>query len=142
MTDAPSLPPPAATPPAAPAFPPKPGYVQAISIMCLVDGILSILGGGTLIIVYLCGVVTVCCTPLGVYCVVLGVFEIIYATKLLPDPIQPVPPAKYLAIMQIVNIINFDVIGLAIGIISLVFYSDPKVKAYFEAMQARPPAQA
>ena len=140
MSQSPPLPPPAAMPPAAPAFPPKPGYVQAISIMCLVDGILSILGGGTLVVVYLCGIVTVCCTPLGVYCVVLGIFEIIYATKLLPDPIQPVPPAKYLAIMQIVNIINFDVIGLTIGIISLVFYSDAKVKAYFEARQARPAA--
>ena len=40
MTDAPSplLPPPAVT-----ARPPKPGYVQAIAIMCLVDGCLNIL---------------------------------------------------------------------------------------------------
>jgi len=137
MTQSPPLP-----PAAAPAFMPKPGYVQAIAIMCLADGILSLLGGAALVIIYLCGIVTICCTPLGIYCLVLGVFEVIYATKLLPDPIQPVPPAKYVAIMQIINIINFDPIAPTIGILSLVFYSDPKVKAYFEAIQARPPAQA
>jgi hypothetical protein len=140
MSDVPPLPPPAAMPPAAPAFPPKPGYVQAIAIMCLADGILSVLGGLALVIIYLCGIVTICCTPLGIYCVVLGVFEIIYATKLLPDPIRPVPPAQYVAIMQIINIMNFDPIAPMIGILSLVFYSDAKVKAYFDAMQARPVA--
>jgi hypothetical protein len=60
--------------------------------------------------------------------------------KLLPTPIQPVRPAQYLAIMQIVNIITGNVISLAIGIISLVFYSDAKVKAYFDAVQAKPAA--
>ena len=141
MTQSPPLPPTAALPTATPAFPPKPGYVQAISIMCLVDGILSILWGGGLAVVFLCGCFTVCLAPLGIYPVVVGILEIIYATKLLPDPIRPVRPAQYLAIMQIINIILGDVISLAVGIVSLVFYSDPKVKAYFEAMQAKPPVQ-
>jgi hypothetical protein len=140
MTQPPPLPPPAAVPPAATAFPPKPGYVQAIAIMCLVDGILNILWGGGLAVIFLCGCFTACLAPLGIYPVVLGILEIIYATKLLPDPIRPVRPAQYLAIMQIINIILGDVISLAVGIISLVFYSDPKVKAYFDAMQTRPAA--
>ena len=140
MTQSPPLPPPAAVPPAAPAVPPKPGYVQAISIMCLVDGILNILWGGGLAVILICGCFTVCFAPLGIYPLVLGILEILYAVKLLPDPIQSVRPAQYLAIMQIINIITGDVISLAVGIISLVFYSDPKVKAYFDAMQARPAA--
>ncbi|MCX5682508.1 MAG: hypothetical protein NT049_02335 [Planctomycetota bacterium] len=140
MSQSPPLPPPAAMPSASPALPPKPGYVQAIAIMCLVDGILSLLGGIALVIVYLCGLVTICCTPLGIYCVVLGVLEIIYATKVLPDPIQSVRPAQYLAIMQIINIVNFDPIAPTVGIISLVFYADPKVKGYFDAVQRKPAA--
>jgi hypothetical protein len=126
--------------PTAPAVPPKPGYVQAISIMCLVDGILNILWGGGLAVILICGCFTVCFAPLGIYPVVLGILEILYAVKLLPTPIQPVRPAQYLAIMQIVNIITGNVISLAIGIISLVFYSDAKVKAYFDAVQAKPAA--
>jgi hypothetical protein len=140
MSESPLLPPAAAIPPAAPAFPPKPGYVQAIAIMCLVDGILNILWGGGLALIFLCGCFTACLAPLGVYPVVVGILEILYATKLLPDPIQPVRPAQYLAIMQIINTILGDFISLAVGIISLVFYSDPKVKAYFDAVQARPAA--
>jgi hypothetical protein len=35
--------------------------------------------------------------------------------------------------MQIVNIITGDVVSLAIGIVSLVFYADAEVKAYFAA---------
>jgi hypothetical protein len=140
MTDAPSLPPPAAMPSASPAIPPKPGYVQAIAIMCLVNGILNILWGIGFAVVLLCGCFTACVAPLGIYPIVLGILEILYALKLLPTPIQPVRPAQYLAIMEIVNIITFDVISVAVGIISLVFYADPKVKAYFDAVQPKPAA--
>jgi hypothetical protein len=118
-------------PPAAPAIPPKPGFVQAIAIMCLVDGILSIIGGVIAAIVFICGLVTVCCLPIAIYSVVLGILEIVYAAQVLPDPIRPVRPAKYLAVMQIVNIINLDMVSLAVGILSLVFYNDDRVKEYF-----------
>jgi hypothetical protein len=40
-------------------------------------------------------------------------------------------PAQYLAIMQIVNIVCGGVISLVTGILSLVFYNDPQVRAYF-----------
>ena len=109
----------------------KPGYVQAIAIMCLVDGILNILWGGGLALTFTLGLVTICCAPLGLYPVVLGIFEIIYATQILPDPIRAAKPARYLAIMQIVNIITGDVVSATVGILSLVFYNDPRVQAYF-----------
>jgi uncharacterized metal-binding protein len=138
MTQTPPL------PPAAPAIPPKPGYVQAIAIMCLVDGILSILGGIGGVLIPLCGLmvpcvglVTLCCVPTLLYAVVLGVLEIVYAAQVLPDPIRGVRPAKYLAIMQIVNIINGDVVSLTVGILSLVFYNDAQVKEYFRAVECR-----
>jgi len=124
-------------PPAAPAIPPKPGYVQAIAIMCLVDGILSILGGVIGAVVLVCGLITICCVPIAIYSIVLGILEIIYATQVLPDPIRAARPANYVAIMQIVNIINCDVISVTVGIVSLVFYSDPKVKEYFRAVECQ-----
>jgi hypothetical protein len=34
--------------------------------------------------------------------------------------------------MQIVNIINFDVVNCVLGIVILVFLSDPEVKAYYQ----------
>jgi hypothetical protein len=134
MTQVPSLPP---TMPAAP-FPPKPGKVQAIAIMCLVDGILNILYGCGLGFGLLCSLLCACFAPIGVYPIVLGILEILYATKLMTDPIRADKPAQYLAIMQIVNIITGDAVSLAIGIISLVFYSDPEVTGYFEAIARGP----
>lgn len=131
MTQTPPL------PPAAPAIPPKPGYVQAIAIMCLVDGILSILFGVVAALILVCGVITVCCVPIALYSVVLGILEIVYAAQVLPDPIRATRPATYLAVMQIINIINWDPIALTIGILSLVFYNDPKVMEYFRAVECR-----
>jgi hypothetical protein len=126
--------------PATPALPPKPGYVRAIAIMCLADGIVSILIGLILTLVYICGLVTICCAPIAIYSIVLGILEVVYATRVLPDPILATRPATYLAVMQIVNIINCDPISVTIGILSLVFYNDPKVKDYFRALYCQRPA--
>jgi hypothetical protein len=131
MTQTPPL------PAALPAIPPKPGYVQAIAIMCLVDGIVSLLFGVGAALVLVCGVITVCCVPIALYSVVLGILEIGYASQVLPDPIRATRPATYLAVMQIINIINWDPIALTIGILSLVFYNDAQVKEYFRAVECR-----
>jgi hypothetical protein len=153
MTQSPPLPPAAAMPSASSAVPPKPGYVQAIAIMCLVDGCLNIIWAAILLLEIMIfgagfGAATfgVCCLPamclmvLPVYPIVVAIFDILYAVKVLPDPIKPVKAAQYLAVMQIVNIITLNVLSVAVGIVSLVFYADPKVKAYFDAVQARPAA--
>jgi hypothetical protein len=39
--------------------------------------------------------------------------------------------------MQIVNIVCSGVISMVIGILSLVFYNDAKVKEYFRAVECR-----
>ena len=118
---------------------PKPGKVQAIAIMCLVDGILNILIGCSVSLILICGIVTICCIPIGIYPIVVGIFEIIYATKILPDPIRAFKPAQYLAVMQLVNFICAGIISLVVGILSLVFYSDAEVKAYFAAVGQQSP---
>jgi hypothetical protein len=103
----------------------KPGLVQAIGIMSLVNGILNCAGG-------LFWVFTLVGIPLGAYSITTGVLEILYATKMMPDPIKVDKPAKYLAIMEIVNIVSFAVPSLVVGILNLVFYNDPKVIAYYD----------
>jgi hypothetical protein len=62
---------------------------------------------------------------------ILGVFEIIYASKLLSDPPQPVQPSQTIAILEILCILAGNVFSMIVGILSLVFYNDPAVKDYF-----------
>ena len=104
--------------------------MTAIAVMVLVSGILDCLGGVFLLI----GIWTI---PLGAYSIVLGVLEIIYATKILPVPMKVSQPAKYIAIMQIVNIVSCGVVPLVVGILSLIFYEEAEVQAYFAAQQGR-----
>lgn len=120
-------------------FPLKPGKVTAIAIMALVDGILNIFFGLSLIVgVLVLGVTTFglgcLLLPLAVYPLVLGILEIVYAAKLLPNEPKVVKPATWLAIMQICNIIVGDPISLAVGIVSLVLFNDAEVRAYFAAL--------
>lgn len=118
------VPVPVPDPVAPPQAPPrKPGKVQAIAIMVLVSGILNCASGAVLLF-------TCWMSLMGAYSIVLGILEIIYATKLLPDPIKPVVPAKYIAIMEIVNIVSCSVPSVAVGIISLVFYGEQEVTDY------------
>jgi hypothetical protein len=111
----------------------KPGMVQAILIMTLVNGILNILYGlgVTLAIVLGTFFVGIICAPITILPVVLGVFEIIYAVKLLANPPQPVKPSQAIAILEIINVITGNIISAVVGVLALVFYSDMKVKNYF-----------
>ncbi len=118
------------------AYPQKPGMVQAIAIMCLVDGILNLLWAVALPIILVSGVVTALCIPISVYPFVLGLLEIIHAARLLSEPVGVQRPAQYLAVMQIVNIVVGNLVSLIIGILSLVFYSDSRVRAYFRTISA------
>jgi hypothetical protein len=103
----------------------KPAKVQAIAIMTLVGGIIALLAG--------VGWTFTCVFALfpGAYCFVVGIMAIIKGANLLTDSSGRVSPPKAIAIMQIINIISFDVVNLALGIITLVLLGDPDVKAYF-----------
>lgn len=119
----------------------KPGLVMTIAIMTLVNGILNIfwaLGAGVTLIASLVGIV---CLPFAAYPIVLGILEIIYAARLLANSPQPVRPAKYLAIMEICDIVLLDVPSLVVGILALIFYNDPTVQAYFADLNSQPPAR-
>jgi hypothetical protein len=124
-------PPPASYP--APTYQQKPGMVQAIAIMTLINGILNILAAFAITASIVLGTIGfgICCSPLTILPGVLGIFEIIYATKLLANPPRPVQPSQTIAILEICCILSGNVISLVVGILALVFYGDPAVKEYF-----------
>ncbi len=119
----------------------KPDQLNAVAILTLISGVLNVAtffglacGLGSLLLLSVVGIV---CLPLLVYPLVLGILEIVYAAKLLPNPPQPVKPARYLAVMEICGILFGNIISAVIGILALVFYSDPTVQAYMDRVSAR-----
>jgi hypothetical protein len=123
----------------------KPGKVQAIAIMTLIDGILNIVAIGlTWGIIILgssltgVGLFMILCCPVPIYATVLGILEIIAATKLLPEPTKVKELPQYLAIMQIINVISGGLLSIVTGILALVFASDPEVVSYFASVPVEP----
>lgn len=107
----------------------KPSQVQTLGILTLISGILNCMIGVGLMF-------TVIWILPAVFGIVVGILEIIYATKLMPDPIKANKPNKTVAILEIITIINGSIFGLVVGILALVWYNDPKVKEYFERQPA------
>ena len=115
--------------------------------MTLIDGILNIvvvsLGWGLGIFSVVLGTVgaafpVLICCPVPIYALVLGILEIIAATKLLPEPAKTKEFPKYLAIMQIINILSGGILSIVTGILALVFANDPEVVAYFQSAEIAP----
>ena len=123
--------------------PQKPGKIQTVAILTLVSGISNILWMLFMAMVILfSGIATlgIGCLflPLVVPPIVLGVFEIIYAVKLMANPMQPTRPSNAIAIMEIICILTGNIIALAAGIIALVLYNDDEVKAFFAQINGIP----
>jgi hypothetical protein len=74
------------------------------------------------------------CAPVALLPLVLGIFELIYAANLLANPPKPAEPSQLLAILEICAILYGNAISLIVGILALVFYSDPEVKRFFAAL--------
>jgi hypothetical protein len=120
----------------------KPGKIQTIAIMTLISGISNILWmilWGMFILIGAVASLGIGCLfiPLVIPPIVLGVFELIYAGKLLPTPAKPVQPSLTLAILEIICILTGNVISAAAGIVAVVLYSDPEVKAYFAQLNGQ-----
>jgi len=117
----------------------KPGMVQVIAIITLINGILNILYGlivtGSIVLgTFFIGLL---CVPVTILPAILGIFEIIYATKLLANPPQPVRPSQTIAILEIIAVISGNVLSAIVGVLALVFYSDASVKAYFARLNGQ-----
>lgn len=132
-------PPPSPPTPAAPLLAGgsiKPGKVQTIAILMLISGISNILWmlfiGMWIVIGGIASLGIGCLLlPMVIPPIVLGVFEIIHASKLLPETVKPVQPSQTLAILEIICILTGNPIPVVAGILALVFYSDPEIQSYF-----------
>jgi hypothetical protein len=116
--------------------PQKPGKIQTAGILTLISGISNILWMLILaVIILFTGVASlgVGCLflPLVVPPIVLGVFEIIYAVKLMANPMRPIQPSTAIAVMEIICILTGNIIAVAAGIVALVVYNDEEAKAFF-----------
>ena len=106
----------------------KPGKVQAIAIMTLVGGIMATLLGVGLTL----GGFPVCCLWPGTYfSLVMGIMAIVKGAELLGENAHRSKPPTAVAVMQIINVINGDFVNLTLGILTLVFLSEPEVKRFF-----------
>jgi len=119
----------------------KPGKVQAISIMLLVNGILNILAGLVVTALVVLGTIGfgILCAPVTILPTVLGIFEVIYASKLLSSPPRPVKNLQTIAILEMCGIVIGNVVSAVIGILNLVFLSEPEVKTYLASIPPEVP---
>ncbi len=105
-----------------------PGKMQAISIMTLVGGILAILT------CFGIGLGTAGIWIPWIYSLILGIMATIKGSQMLgSNPAPAFASARTIAIMQIVNIINCDMVNLTLGIITLVFLNDPEVREHLRS---------
>ena len=113
-------------PPAARKGPP--GKLQAIGIMTLVGGILALLA------CFGIALATLFIYIPWIYSLVLGIMAIMKGSQMLgSNPAPAFASARTIAIMQIVNIINCDMLNLTLGIITLVFLNDPEVREHLRS---------
>jgi hypothetical protein len=70
------------------------------------------------------------------------VYEIVYASKLLSTPPQPVQAATTIVVLEIGTILVLNVFSMVVGILSLVFYNDPQTKTYFALLNTSQPTEA
>ena len=121
----------------------KPGKVQAITIMMLVNGILNILAGLGVTASIVLGTIGIgiICAPITILPAVLGIFEVINASRLLTEPVRPVKNLQTIAVLEIVAVICGLGLSAVVGILNLVFLSEPEVKNYLASIPPEVPAE-
>ncbi|MES2641188.1 MAG: hypothetical protein V4850_16990 [Myxococcota bacterium] len=119
---------------------PPPGKVQAIGVMHLIGGIFNLIGALTWTMFGLSwglatfGLGLVFCCPVFVL-IPVGILEIISGAKHLSSNHAGLQPPKSIAIVEICCILMCSTFSMIFGILTLVFLSDPEVKAYYESKQ-------
>ena len=120
----------------------KPNLVTAIAVTTLVSGIVNLFWGLVASMTAIGTIIGIVCLPFAILPAILGIFEIIYATKMLSNPPQPLQPSNSIAVFEILCFLTGNIFSMVVGILSLVFYNDVIVKNYFaelNATQTSPP---
>ena len=121
----------------------KPNLITAIAVTTLVSGIVNLFWGLVASMTAIGTIIGIVCLPLAILPAILGIFEIIYATKMLSNPPQPLQPSNSIAVFEILCFLTGNIFSMVVGILSLVFYNDVTVKNYFAELngtQTPPPA--
>jgi hypothetical protein len=121
----------------------KPNLITVIAVTTLVSGIVNLFWGLVASMAAIGTIIGIVCLPLAILPVILGIFEIIYATKMLSNPPQPLQPSNNIAVFEILCFLTGNIFSMVVGILSLIFYNDVTVKNYFvelNATQTPPPA--
>jgi hypothetical protein len=121
----------------------KPNLIIVIAGTTLVSGIVNLFWGLVASMTAIGTIIGIFCLPLAILPAILGVFEIIYATKMLSNPPQPLQPSYSIAVFEILCFLTGNIFSMVVGILSLVFYNDMTIKNYFaelNATQTPPPA--
>lgn len=118
----------------------KPALVKTIAVLTLVNGIVNIFWGLAATATVVSSLVLACLAGFTLLPTILGVFEILFAARLLADPMQPTRPSQSIAILEILCVLIGNVFSMIVGILALVFYNDPQVKEFFVRLNAGTPA--
>jgi hypothetical protein len=113
-------------------YPTKPGQLTAIAVLTLISGITNVLVGLAWSFTVVVGTIGlgIICLPITILPLILGVFEIIYASKLMAEPVRT-PLNQTIAILEIVAVLSGNIVSLVAGILALVFANDDAVRAYY-----------
>lgn len=103
-----------------------PAKINTIGALTLVGGIFGVLTAMAMAL----GTIFLWCP--WVYSLVMGILAIVKGARMIGAGAEYEPAPKAIAIMQIVNVINCDIINLTLGIISLVMQGDPEVRDWYE----------
>lgn len=112
------------------------GKVQAIAGMTLAGGIwallvaLGLIGYGLLAGIATFGFGCLILLP-AAYSLVLGILATLKGARLLGSNPQAESPPKDIAILQIINVVSCDFVNVVLGILTLVFLSDPAVNGFY-----------
>lgn len=112
------------------------GKVTAIAAMTLAGGIwallvaLGMIGYGLLAGLATFGIGCLILIP-AAYSLVLGILATLKGARLLGNHPQAEAPPKDIAIMQIINVVCCDFVNVVLGILTLVFLSEPEVNSFY-----------
>ena len=117
----------------------KPGSIQAVAIIWIISGILTIIWGFGLVAAAFASLIGIICLPLSLYPFIVGIFELVYGIKLTGSSTSLRRPPYFVSVLEITLALWLDVFGLIAGITTLILLNEEESKPYFSPKAAIQP---
>jgi hypothetical protein len=114
----------------------KPGSLQAVSVIWIVDGILTILWGFSLVVAALSSLIGIICLPLTLYPFAVGIIELVYGIKLASASPSVSKPPYFVSIMEMLLLFWVDPIGFIAGLATLVLLNGADAKEFLASRES------